>query len=107
MIGCFEHSKAYQLRTMHIVTRDTSYKLARKARVEVFKIQYDTTAFEFYGSEMYARGIPLTDKNSPWIDANSTLFTKEEMEGFNILANKVNQAGQSGRASFFLRKALA
>jgi len=41
-----------------------------------------------------------------YLNNNSSLFTKEEMEGFNILANKVNQAGQSGRASFFLRKAL-
>jgi SAM-dependent methyltransferase len=81
--------------------------LAKKAGLEVFDIQYDTTAFEFYGSEMYSRGIPLTDENSPWINANSSLFTKEEMRGFETLANKVNQTGQSGRAAFFLRKALA
>jgi hypothetical protein len=54
---------------------------------------------------MYARGIPLTDENSPWINVNSSLFTKEEMDGFKILANKVNQTGQAGRAAFFLRKA--
>ena len=81
--------------------------LASKAGLEVFDIQYDTTAFEFYGSEMYARGIPLTDENSPWINTNSSLFTNEEMDGFTALADKVNQAGQSGRAAFFLRKALA
>lgn len=78
--------------------------LANKAGLEVFDIQYDTTSFEFYGSEMYARDISLTDENSPWINSNSSIFTKEEMDDFRILANKVNQAGQSGRAAFFLRK---
>jgi hypothetical protein len=79
--------------------------LAKNAGLEVFDIQYDTTAFEFYGSEMYARDIPLTDKNSPWINASSTLFSKEEMDDFKVEANSVNQSGQAGRAAFFLRKA--
>jgi hypothetical protein len=104
-IGCFELSDAHQWRTRYLLTHVTSYELASKARLEAFDIQYDTTAFEFYGSEMYARGIPLTDENSPWINVNSSLFTKEEMDGFKILANKVNQTGQAGRAAFFLRKA--
>lgn len=81
--------------------------LARKAGLEIFEIQYDTTAFEFYGSEMYARGIPLIDENSPWINRDSTLFSNDEMEGFNTLADKVNETQQSGRAAFFLRKAVA
>lgn len=75
---------------MPIVTGDTSYELARKARVGVFNITYDTTAFEFYGSEIYTRDIPLADENSPWINTNSSLFTKVEMDGFKTQANKVN-----------------
>jgi len=81
--------------------------LASKTGLEVFDIKHDTTAFEFYGSEMYARGIPLTDKNSPWINKNSSLFTEEEMDDFKILANKINLSGEAGRAAFFLRKILA
>ena len=56
---------------------------------------------------MYARVIPLTDENSPWINTNSALFTKEKMNDFETLGNEVNQVGQSGRAAFFLHKALA
>ncbi len=81
--------------------------LAKKAGLEVFDIQHDTTAFEFYGSEMYARDIPLIDESSPLFNKNSTLFTKEEMNSFKIRANKVNQTEKSGRVAFFLRKALA
>ncbi len=80
--------------------------LANKAGLEVFDIQYDETAFEFYGSEMYARDIPLTNENSPLFNPESSLFTKEEMNNFKTLANKVNQTGESGRAAFFLRKTL-
>jgi hypothetical protein len=55
---------------------------------------------------MYARGISLTNENSPWINPNSTLFSKEEMNDFKVEANTVNQSGQAGRAVFFVRKAL-
>lgn len=78
--------------------------LAGKVGMEVFDIQYDSSAFEFYGSEMYARGIPLTNENSPWINPKSTIFTHSEMDHFKTLAKKVNQEKQGGRAAFFLRK---
>lgn len=80
--------------------------LANKAGLEIFDIQYDTSAFEFYGSEMYARNISLYDENSPLVSTNSSLFTNEEMDAFKARADQVNQAGQAGRAAFFLRKAL-
>src|SRR3569833_768453 len=79
--------------------------LAEKAGLVVFDIQYDSLAFEFYGSEMYARGIPLIDENSPWVNPKSTLFTDGEMEHFKALAKKANSENQGGRAAFFLRKA--
>lgn len=78
--------------------------LAGKVGLEVFSIEYDTSAFEFYGSEMYARNISWNDDNSPLTNSKSTLFTKEEMEGFKVRANEVNQRGRAGRAGFFLRK---
>jgi 2-polyprenyl-3-methyl-5-hydroxy-6-metoxy-1,4-benzoquinol methylase len=79
--------------------------IAGKAGLEVFDVQYDSTAFEFYGSEMYARGIPLTDANSPWVNYKSTMFTREEIDNFKTLAKAANEERQGGRAAFFLRKA--
>ena len=105
-LGGAELSEVHHSRTSLLVTRGTSDELAKKAILEVFDIQHDTTAFEFYGSEMYARGISLTNENSPWINPNSTLFSKEEMNDFKVGANTVNQSGQAGRAVFFVRKAL-
>lgn len=81
--------------------------LAEKAGLEVFDIQYDSTAFEFYGSEMYARGIPLTHENSPWVNPKSTIFTRREMDHFETSAKKANKERQSGRAAFFLRRVVA
>lgn len=80
--------------------------LADKAGLEVFDVQYDSTAFEFYGSEMYARDIPLTHDNSPWVNnTKSAIFTRAEMDHFKTLAQKANEERQGGRAAFFLRKA--
>ncbi|MCQ8179979.1 class I SAM-dependent methyltransferase [Methylomonas sp. SURF-1] len=78
--------------------------LASKVGLEIFDIQYDTTAFEFYGSEMYARGIPLNDKNSPLVNINSSLFSEDEMHKFKVLSDYVNKTEQAGRAAIFLRR---
>ncbi|OAI01095.1 hypothetical protein A1332_03390 [Methylomonas methanica] len=78
--------------------------LANKAGLEIFDTQYDTTAFEFYGSEMYTRDIPLTEKCSPFFNENSSLFTEEQMNKFKARANEVNESKQAGRAAFFIRK---
>lgn len=81
--------------------------LANKAGLEVFGIQHDSTAFEFYGSEMYTHGIPLIHENSPWVNHKSTLFSREEMDSFGMQAGKANKEGQGGRAAFFLRRLVA
>ncbi|OAI04692.1 hypothetical protein A1353_13165 [Methylomonas methanica] len=81
--------------------------IAKKAGLEVYETQYDTSAFEFYGSEMYARNISWYDEDSPLTNPNSKLFSKEEMINFEKLADIVNQSGHAGRAAFYLRKARA
>src|SRR4029079_6584811 len=81
--------------------------LAAASGLEVFAVDYDSTAFEFYGSEMYSRNILLTHPESPWINPQSTLFSAAEMENFRNLARRVNEDREGGRAQFFLRMASA
>ena len=94
-------------RHLYLHSVESLNRLARAAGLEVLAVSYDSTAFELYGSEMYRRDIPLTDPRSPWIDSTSTLFSAEEMAGFRTSAQQANDAGQGGRAAFFLRKARA
>lgn len=70
---------------------------------KVFDVVHDAISFEFAGSELYVRDIPL------WIDGRSSLapdnchFSKEEMDRFAKEAMRVNQNRRSGRAAFFFR----
>lgn len=63
----------------------------------------DSLAFEFYGSEQYLRGIPLTDEKSYWKNENTDIFTTDEIQAFMRLAERVNKNGECGRACFFFK----
>jgi SAM-dependent methyltransferase len=77
--------------------------LGRQAGLELYDVVYDSLSFEFYGSEQYARDIPLNDPRSLWINPDSDLFTPEEKENFEAMAVKVNAERRGGRAGFYLR----
>lgn len=78
--------------------------LAAHSDLEIYDIQYDSTAFEFYGSELYLRGIHLTHENSPWINPVSTIFSHKEMQEFREMARLANENHTGGRAAFFIRR---
>lgn len=78
-------------------------RTAEAASLKLVDIVYDSSAFEFYGSELYARNIPLTDSRSPWVNAESNYFSKEEMSQFEIMASNANSQSRGGRAGFYFR----
>ena len=92
-------------RHLYIHTPRSLEQLANRSGLAIYQVDYDSTAFEFYGSELYSRNIPLTDPDSPWINPKSSLFSREQMDAFKSLAKEANLAKQGGRAAFFLRKA--
>lgn len=78
--------------------------LAERTNLELLEFQCDSTDFEFYGSETYVRNIHLMHENSPWLNSRSTLFSKEEREGFRRAARTAVERGNGGRAAFYFRK---
>ena len=77
--------------------------MGRQAGFELYAVVYDSLPLEFYGSEQYARDIPLNDPRSLWINPDSDLFTPEEKENFEAMAVKVNAERRGGRAGFYFR----
>lgn len=92
-------------RHLYLHSKRSLQGLAESIGLELFEIQYDTTAFEFYGSSQYKLDIPLTDPRSLWINPESTIFTDDEKREFKELANQVNREESAGRACFFFRHA--
>jgi SAM-dependent methyltransferase len=81
--------------------------VARHAGLTLVETIWDSTAFEFYGSEQYRRGIALTADNSYAIHPAKSDFTYREMAQFSALAEQANRQGRGGRACFYLRSASA
>lgn len=90
-------------RHLYLHSKASLRNLGKAAGLTLFDIQYDTTEFEFYGSEQYRLNIPLTDPNSLWVNAESTVFPENKRREFQELAKQVNANGNAGRACFLFR----
>lgn len=78
--------------------------LAEQAGLEVWKRSYDSTAFQFWGSEQYLRDIALHDERSYLVNPRSSLFSRSDLSVYKKQANTLNASEQGDQAVFYLRK---
>ena len=90
----------------HLVlhTRRSLEALAAGAGFTLEGREDDGTAFQFWGSEQYRRGIPLRDPRSHATDPRRSPFTRAELDGFAREAAQANRDGESDQAAFFFRR---
>ena len=82
----------------------TFQSLAEEAGFAVDEVAYDSTAFQFWGSEQYARDIPLADERSFFVNPSDSVFKAEELAAFDARAAELNRGGEGDQAVFYLRK---
>jgi ubiquinone/menaquinone biosynthesis C-methylase UbiE len=73
--------------------------LSNKASLMIDKIVYDSTEFQFLGSERYLKNIPLRDSI---LDKN--LFSSTEIRAFKRRAIKLNKEQNGDACAFILKK---
>ena len=75
--------------------------LAERVGLRLTRIDYDSDALQFWGSELYRRDIPLSaaQRGDP-----RGLFSAGELKRFRDTARKLNDCGEGGRAAFYLAK---
>jgi SAM-dependent methyltransferase len=78
---------------------------ARRAGLAVESVVYDSTGLQFWGSELYRRGIPLTERHLHVPAGRGSVFTRAELRGFERRAAELNASGDGDQACFFLRAA--
>jgi hypothetical protein len=78
--------------------------LADASGFEITNVVYDSTSFQFWGSEQYARGIPLRDERSYAQRATKSIFSPDEIEEFARWANELNEEGRGDQAIFYLQR---
>jgi SAM-dependent methyltransferase len=77
--------------------------LVDQAGLEVELIEYDSTGFQFWGSEMYRRDIPLTDLCGPGRSITS-VFSASELADYEARAKDLNQRRDGDQLVAILRK---
>ena len=78
--------------------------LAERNGFQMEQIIFDSTAFQFWGSEQYIKGIPLFDERSYSVNKNTGLFSKQQMKEWKEQSVELNKKGQGDQACFYLRK---
>jgi len=77
--------------------------LAERSGFAVTKVIYDSTSFQFWGSEQYRRGIPLRDPSRPEV-APSPMFSASDLSDFDRRARELNAKQDGDQAVFVLRR---
>ncbi|TSA28266.1 MAG: class I SAM-dependent methyltransferase [Ignavibacteriales bacterium] len=78
--------------------------LSGKTNFELNNVIYDSTAFQFWGSDQYLKNIPLNDPHSYLRNPKNSLFSKKDISGFSKHAKELNAAKLGDQAVFYLKK---
>ena len=71
-------------------------RLAEEAGFMVEHVEFDSTEFQFMGSELYARDVPLS--------ALASSFSPPEIRRFRTEARRLNAQGRGDQAAIYLRR---
>ena len=84
----------------HLVlhSRDSFERLAGACGFRIAEVVYDSTDFQFTGSECYRLDVPLESERA------RTMFTRREIRTFRRRAAKLNREERGDQAAFTLRK---
>jgi hypothetical protein len=92
-------------RHVFLHSRKSMGRLAGAAGLRVERVVDDSTEFQFLGSELYLRDIPLTSEGGARnLDAGGSIFSPEEVEQFRRLTEELNAKGRGDQSAFYLKK---
>jgi SAM-dependent methyltransferase len=92
-------------RHLYLHTERSLETLARQAGFVVQAALFDSTAFQFWGSELYRRGIPLEDARARAVVADGGMFGRDQIREWQRMARRLNHERRGDHATFFLRPA--
>ncbi|MBC7746120.1 MAG: class I SAM-dependent methyltransferase, partial [Flavobacterium sp.] len=78
--------------------------LALKSGFKIFDIIFDSFAFQFEGSELYKRDIPLHDPETQKFYVSKEMFTRKERKVFKADSKRLNENKTGDQAIFYLYK---
>ena len=91
-------------RHLFIPSVQSMFLLAGAAGFDVARVVFDSDDLQFWGSEQYARGIPMMDTNWHVTRPRPGLFSETELMSFREHARQLNETGEGDSAAFYLRR---
>lgn len=92
-------------RHFYIHSPESIRRLAESSGFELTRITYDSTAFQFWGSEQYVKGISLLEDHSFFVHPVKAPFSIRQIVGYARQARALNGEGRGDQAAFYLTKA--
>jgi SAM-dependent methyltransferase len=89
-------------RHLFLHTRKSIELAASRAGLSIIRVVYDSTDFQFWGSEQYLRGIPLYNGASGGVEPNRSIFSEEQLQSFAEEAKRLNSTNQGDQAAFVM-----
>jgi SAM-dependent methyltransferase len=89
-------------RHLHLHTQQSMALLAKASGLRISHVEFDSDEFQFWGSELYKRGIALSSLGRGQM--LETLFSAAELKDFRSKARRLNAKKQGDRAAFFLTR---
>jgi 2-polyprenyl-3-methyl-5-hydroxy-6-metoxy-1,4-benzoquinol methylase len=77
--------------------------LSRKAGFEISDVIFNSTAFQFWGSEQYMKDIPLKSEKSYLVSHYNSMFSKEMIQYYCHESKRLNRESQGDQAIFVLK----
>lgn len=86
-------------------TRKSFAIASNAAGLEVYRIDDVGTPFEFWGSELYRRGLPFFEAAVNDYRDPRSIFSEADMAEFERRSTEVSRQNKGGRLAFYLRRA--
>jgi len=91
-------------RHLFLHTTNSIRILAERANLQLLDVIFDSTQFQFWGSEQYLRDIPLRAANSYAVNPKKSIFSRKQIKAFNAKALELNENNDGDSACFCLHK---
>jgi hypothetical protein len=78
--------------------------LVEKAGLELKEVFYNSTAFQFWGSEQYIKDVPLRSARSYGKKPLNSILSVLQLRRFEQKAKELNIMNQGDQAAFYLAK---
>lgn len=83
----------------------TSFELlAKQAGLSIEETVFDSSEFQFFGSEQNSKDIPLLDQRSYAVNPRSSIFSEEDMQAFREKAARLNEEKKGDQVCMYLKK---